>query len=147
VTDLRALLQGATTIELIDWPHQSVPATLHRAGFVVVGHEPDSLKRYTAEDERPADGADAFPLDDGGWLVSRDIAELPPSVDIVCTFRPPDEQPAIVDAAAGIGARAIWIEPDAEMSADARQRADALGLAFVDGESIAAAVRRLGITV
>ena len=143
--DLRSLLSAATTIELVDWPHQSVPAVLHRAGFDVVGHEPDSLKRYTAEAATPADAADSFPLDDGTVLVSRDIDALPRPVDIVCTHRPADEQPDIARDAIANGARALWLEPPVEASDEARRIVEDAGLAFVSGESIAAAVTRLGI--
>ena len=139
-------LRAASTIELVDWPHQSVPAALDRAGFLVVGHEPDSIKRYRVEDaEASGDGCRSFPLDDGGFLVSRDIPGLPESIDVVCTYRPADEQPAIARDAIANGAKLLWIEPGESSSDEARDLALQSGVAFVDGESIAAAVERLGI--
>jgi hypothetical protein len=60
VEHLRALLEGASTIELVDWPSQEVPATLLRAGYRVVGHEPDGFKSYVIVDDDPE--GRVFPL-------------------------------------------------------------------------------------
>ena len=146
MSDIDELLRSASTIELVDWPHQSVPAALDRAGYDVVGHEPDSIKRYRVEDaEATGEGCRSFPLDDGTFLVSRSIPSLPDTVDVVCTYRPAEEQPEIARDAIANGAKAFWVEPGETVSDEARQLTLAAGLAFVDGESIAAAVQRLGI--
>jgi predicted CoA-binding protein len=144
--DVRELLETASTIELVDWPNQEVPATLDRAGYDVVGHEPDSLKRYTVEAAPPNDATNTFPLADGGVLVCRNIDALPPTVDVVCTHRPPEEQAEIARDAIANGAKAFWVEPPEATAPDARRLVEEAGLVFVDGESIAAAVRRLGIS-
>ena len=147
MTDTDALLRAASTIELVDWPHQSVPAALDLAGYLVVGHEPDSIKRYRVEEaEATGDGCRSFPLDDGRFLVSRNIPSLPETIDVVCTYRPAEEQPEIARDAIANGAKVLWVEPGEASSDEARELALAAGLAFVDGESIAAAVQRLGIS-
>jgi hypothetical protein len=130
------------TIELVDWPHQSVPAALHRAGFDVVGHEPDSLKRYDVVEADEGDG-DFLPLEGGGFLRSRDIDALPSPVDVVCTHRPPEEQVGIARDAIASGARIFWVEPPAATSVEAKRLGEDAGLTFVDGVSIADDIARL----
>jgi hypothetical protein len=144
MTDLRALLEGAKTIELVDWPHPDVPATLDRAGYLVVGHEPDGYKHYEVVVD-PADAAAgrSFPLDDGAYLVCRPLGVLPDRIDIVNTFRPAEEQPDIVREALKIGARVIWLEPGQATSAEARKIAEDAGATFIDGVGIAETVRGL----
>jgi hypothetical protein len=146
MVDLRALLEAAQTIELVDWPHQDVPATLFRAGYTVVGHEPSSLMSYVvAAEPLEASIGRSFPLADGSYLQSVPIAALPERVDIVNTYRPAEEQPDIVHTAIALGARTFWVQPGETTSQDARQIATAAGLAFVDGVCIADTVRELGI--
>ena len=141
---LRALLESATTIELVDWPHQDVPATLIRAGYAVVGHEPDGYKTYVIVEQEP-DGR-LFPVT-GGYLTSSPLDALPDAVDIVNTFRPADEQPEIARGAIAAGARALWIQQGESTSAEARGIVEAAGLIFIDGVDIAVAVRDLDIHV
>lgn len=142
---LEQLLRDAKTIELVDWPGADVPATLHRAGYLVVGHEPDGFKRYHVAAE--AGGSRSFALADGAFLISDAIPALPEKVDIVGTYRPPEEQLEIARDAARIGARVFWIEPGEGTSDEARAFATQAGMQFVEGEGIADAVRRLGIAV
>jgi hypothetical protein len=146
MTDLRALLESASVIELVDWPHQSVPATLFHAGYVVVGQEPGGFMSYVvAAEPQDAAAGRSFPLESGGYLVSRPIAGLPAKVDIVNTFRPAEEQPDIVRAAIALGAKAVWVQPGETVSDEAQQIATAAGLAFVEGVCIAETMRGLGI--
>ena len=142
---MEQLLREARTIELVDWPHPDVPATLHRAGYLVVGHEPDSYKRYHVSEDR-GEGR-SFELGDGSFLVSDDIPQLPERVDVVCTYRPPEEQLEIARDAVKIGARGFWVEPGEGTSDEARTFVTGAGLLLVEGEGIAAAVQRLGVTV
>ena len=141
---LRALLESATTIELIDWPHQDVPATLIRAGYSVIGHEPDGYKTYLVVEQEPA--GRVFPVA-GGYLTSTPLDALPDAIDIVNTFRPADEQPEIARGAIAVGARALWIQPGESTSEEARGIAEGAGLTFIDGVDIAGAVRDLDIHV
>jgi predicted CoA-binding protein len=142
---LRSLLEGATTVELIDWPHQDVPATLIRAGYSVVGHEPNGYRAYTIVDEEPA--GRVFPVAGGGYLATQPLAALPDQIEIVNTFRPANEQPGIARGAVEIGARVLWIQPGESTSEEARAIAEAEGLAFVDGVDIGQAVRDLDIHI
>jgi len=141
---LRTLLESATTVEFIDWPHQDVPGTLIRAGYSVVGHEPDGYRTYVIDDKEPA--GRVFPLTGGGYLVSHLRDTLPERVDIVNTFRPAEEQADIARGAIEIGAKALWIQPGETVSTEVRDIAERAGLVYVDGIDIAEAVRALGIS-
>ncbi|MDQ1375259.1 MAG: uncharacterized protein QOJ09_2597 [Actinomycetota bacterium] len=136
--DLRRIVEDAGTIELVDWPHADLPATLHRAGYDVVGHEPDGYKRYEVVAEPPVDPGEgrAFPLADGSFLVGRTVDTMPDNVAIVVVFRPPAEQPDLLRQAVEAGARVFWIHPGIETAPDLEDMTDAAGLVFVDGMSI-----------
>jgi ribosomal protein S16 len=142
---LERLLREARTIELVDWPDPDVPATLHRAGYLVLGHEPDGFKHYHVSDD--GGEGDCFALADGSFLVSSAIPQLPERIDIVGTYRPPDEQFEIARAAVKIGARGFWVEPGEGTSDEARSLVTEAGLEWIEGEGIAAAVRRLQVSV
>lgn len=45
-----------------------------------------------------------------GETVYPDLASVPVPIDVVDVFRRADETPAIADAAAGIGARVLWLQ-------------------------------------
>jgi predicted CoA-binding protein len=145
VEHLRPLLEAATTVELLDWPHQDVPAALIRAGYSVVGHEPFGYKTYAIVDDEPA--GRVFPVSGGGYLATVPLEALPDKVEIVNAFRPADEQPDIARGAVAIGASVLWIQPGVSASEEARVIAEAAGLSFVDGVDIASAVRDLDIHV
>ncbi len=143
--EIDQVLRNSRTVALYDWPGAEMPAALHRAGYLVVGHEPDGPKHYHVSSA--ADGPDSFRLADGNFLLSTNLDRLPGSVDIVGTYRPPDEQPEIARDAAKLGAKCFWIEPGEGSSEAARALATEAGMLFVDGEGLAAAVQRLDITV
>ena len=144
--DLRPYLERATTIELVDWPHQDVPATLHRAGYCVLGHEPDGYKLYEIEDEAPIDPGEGrtFPLADGTVLISRPLETMPDTIDIVSVFRPPAEQHDLLRLAIEAGAWVFWVHPGVETASDLEEMVEAAGMVFVDGRSIVDEVRALG---
>jgi predicted CoA-binding protein len=146
MTDVGPLLESATTIELVDWPHQDVPATLYRAGYSVVGHEPDGFKLYEIVDEVPIDPGDGrtFPLEDGTFLISRPLDVMPEIIDIVNVFRPPAEQHDLLRQAIEAGVRAFWIHPGVDTAGDLEVMVEEAGMIFVDGVSIVDAVRALG---
>lgn len=128
--DLGALLSGVRTILLVDWPTPEGPATLIRAGYAVYGHEPDGLREHVIDE-----AAGRFPLEGGEFLADRMVDEVS-GVDLVCTFRPPEEQVEMVEDAIDRGARVFWVEPGEGTSEEARAAAEAAGLAFVDGASL-----------
>ena len=144
--DLRPFLEDATTIELVDWPHQDVPAALYCAGYLVLGHEPDGYKLYEIEDEVPVDPGEgrAFPLADGRVLVSRPLETMPETIDIVSVFRPPAEQHDLLRLAIEAGARVFWVHPGVETAPDLEAMVEAAGMVFVDGRSIVDEVAALG---
>lgn len=150
MTDLQDLLATASVIDIVDWPHQDVPGALVRAGYTVVAtrYPPDPaappylLHEVIDRTPTPEDGK-AYELRDGGHLLFRPLGQRPPVIDIASAYRPPEEQPAIVEEAIRTGARAVWIEPGVEVSSQARDMAVAARLAFVEGTSIADAVSAL----
>jgi hypothetical protein len=144
---VRELLEAASIIELVDWPNQEIPATLFRAGYTVVGHEPRGFLSYVVA-SRPADDASirSLPLADGAYLVAHPIDALPNGIGIVNTYRPADEQPDIARGAISLGAQAFWVQPGEQTSDEARKIAGEAGLVFVDGVCIAETVRTLGIS-
>ena len=112
MANVRELLETASIIELVDWPNQEVPATLFRAGYSVVGHEPRGFQSYVVAPSPAEDTSTrSFPLVDGAHLVSYRIDALPGGIDIVSTFRPAEEQPDIARGAILLGARALWVQP------------------------------------
>ena len=123
-------LDGVRTILLVDWPTAEGPATLLRAGYDVYGHEPDGLRRYVIDD-----GEGRFELEGGGWLADRMVDDVP-APDLVCTFRPPEEQDEIVADAIRRGATVFWVEEGEGTAESARATAEAAGLTFVDGASL-----------
>ena len=143
--DPPALLADATTVLLIDWSHQEVPAMLIRAGFTVLGDEPDGHKRYEIAPE-PIDATigRSFPLS-SAFLVCRPLPELPESIDIVNTFRPAVEHPEIAEMAVDAGARILWFQPATGDSPEAREIAAAAGLVVIDGVGIEQIVGELDI--
>lgn len=151
MTDLAKLLSEATTILLVDWPNQEVPAALVRGGWTAVAprHPPDPSAspflshEVSSRDPRPEDGV-TFPLSDGARLFFLPLDALPSTIDIVSTFRPAEEQPAVVEEAIRLGARAVWVEPGESVSTAAREHAEGGGLRFVEGTSIADMARELG---
>src|SRR5439155_17793925 len=136
---------------LVDWPRTDVPRTLVRAGFGVY-----SLNRlrgtaasyawYPSREELPEED-DLTVLDateeTDGYLVCRPAAS-PETVDIFIVYRPAGELPGIARLAIQLGARALWLEPGS-VSPEARDIAEAGGLAFIEGVDIAEAVRSAGM--
>ncbi|HUQ40399.1 MAG TPA: CoA-binding protein [Acidimicrobiales bacterium] len=149
MTDLRALLEQASTVLLVDWSHQEVPATLTRAGYTVIVHGPDGYTHCDVTATEPSDvtAGTAFPLEDGGWLVGQRLDILPAVIDIVAVYRPADEQSSIAEQAIDLGARTLWIQPGVDTSPDARGIAESAGLTVIDGADIADTVRELQISV
>ena len=144
---VRELLETASIIELVDWPSQEVPATLFRAGYTVVGHEPRGFLSYVVASS-PAEDASirSLQLADGAYLVAYPIDALPDGIDIVNTYRPAEEQSDIARSAISLGAKAFWVQPGEKTSDEAKKIAGEAGLIFVDGVCIADTVRKLGIS-
>jgi predicted CoA-binding protein len=141
MTDPRQLLESSTTILLVDWPNTGIPRALLSAGLAVFGYSPNRFSIAQVVPDRP-DGVEArvFPPErpgEDGFLVFRPIDARPAHVDLVTTYRPSSELPAIVEnLVLPLGARALWLQPPT-ISAEARQLAARYGLDFVDGTDIA----------
>ena len=122
MTDPTELLADASTILLVDYPGAAYPIALVRAGYTVFGHEPDGYKQYTVE---------------GDQLVTGAIDAPPQGIDIVNLFRPPEEQPELVETAIKLRAGSVWILPATPTSPVARELAEAAGIPFIAGVNLA----------
>ncbi len=67
-----------------------------------------------------------------GEKAYKSLRDIPERVDVVQIFRRPEDVPAIVEDAVGIGAKVVWMQPGAE-NEDAAARAEAAGLKAVVG--------------
>jgi predicted CoA-binding protein len=149
--DPRDVLAQASVVALVDWPRTDVPLTLVRAGFCVYSlNRPRgtaaSYDWYPTRDQVPGgDDVTVFESaeESDGCLVGRP-AVSPETVDILTVYRPAEELPGLARLAVQLGARALWLEPGSA-SPEARDIAEAGGLAFVEGVDIAEAVRSAGI--
>jgi PhnB protein len=140
------VLAAAEIALVVDWPSKDVPETLARAGLAVVVRGGPGPEDYTAYEVHGSD------------VVVRDLGAPPTQADVVYTFRPLDELPAIVATARALGARALWtqsgrtadgdVAPDGcwvadEDAAKARDLVESAGLVYVDRPYIADLVRQL----
>ena len=103
-----------------------VPPYLKEIGFRVVPINPNATELY---------GVKAY---------SR-LVELEESPEVVQVFRPSEEAPEIARQAVQIGANALWLQLGIR-SEEARQIAEAAGLAYVEDRCMAVESRRLGIS-
>ncbi len=144
--DPQELLRDARVVVLYDWPTEDVPDTLTRAGYDVIvygGPAPEDIFRHELRD---------------GQVVGHRVGVPPAEADLVYSFRPIEELPAIVTAAAQLGARAVWRQSgrngagerdprgcavSPEESERGRALARQAGLAYVEDVYIADAVRGL----
>ena len=141
------ILAEMRNVLVIDWPSRDVPASLAFGGFTV----------FVKGGPGPADYA-AWELD-AGEPVSRPLGREPERVDLVYCHRPFGELPGIIALAGRLGARALWWQTGLtsgggkdptgcwatpEQSRQARDLADAAGLAYVGDVYIADAARALG---
>ncbi len=141
------ILAEMRNVLVIDWPSRDVPASLAFGGFTV----------FVKGGPGPADYA-AWELD-AGEPVSRPLGREPERVDLVYCHRPFGELPGIIALAGRLGARALWWQTGLtsgggkdpagcwappEQSRQARDLADAAGLAYVGAVYIADAARALG---
>ena len=132
MTDHRTLLESTRSILLIDYPGRVVPEGLARAGFEVLTHEGPGELEY---------GSYAV---EGDEVVQGPRGPAPEHADLVFSHRPVDELPAIVEEAARIGARAVWVTEEAA-GEEARSIVEAAGLAYVgEPPAILDAVAELG---
>jgi CoA binding domain len=139
------ILESAGSVLLVDWPSTAVPRALLEAGLAVYGASPAGYTRAEIVAEPPA-GIRSHPPErpgETGYLVFHRLDRRPDHVDLVHAFRPPEELPGILaDQAIPLGATALWLQPPVT-SAEARERAEAAGLAFVEAIDIVDLARSL----
>ena len=146
MADPQALLRDTRVVVLYDWPSEDVPDTLTRAGYEVIvfgGPNPDDVFRNELRD---------------GEVVAHRIGVPPTQADLVYSFRPIDELPGIVNAAAEMGAKAVWRQTgrddsgerdprgcaaSPDESAQALALVEQAGLIYIENSYIADAVRSI----
>jgi hypothetical protein len=102
MTDPRQILESSATILLVDWPNTGVPRALLRAGLTVFGYSPNRFSLAQVVAHRPDDleANRIFPPErtgEEGYLVFRPLDARPLHIDLVNTYRPAIELPAIVE--------------------------------------------------
>jgi predicted CoA-binding protein len=118
VADPRQILEQATTVAVVGMstdPEKAahrIPMSLHEAGF----------KLYPVHPE-----ADQI----GGIDAHTYLTDLPEVPDVVEVFRPAEEAPDIAKLAAGIGAKALWLQKGVT-SPEARSIAMNAGMDYVE---------------
>jgi predicted CoA-binding protein len=129
-TELRALLNGATTIAVVgastnpDKAANRIPEVLLRAGYTMIPVHPTAKEIL---------GQTAYPS----------LADVPVPIDIVDVFRPPAEAAGIAEQSAAVGAKAVWLQAGIA-SEDAGAVARRAGIAFVENLCIGETSKRLG---
>ncbi len=128
-TQLRELLAKARVIAVVghsDKPHRTsyqIARYLRRAGYRVIPVNPTV---------NSIDGEPAYPT----------LADVPEPIDIVNVFRRSEHLPGIVEAAAAVGAKAVWAQLGVYHEAAARFAEEA-GLLLVMDRCIKIEHRRL----
>jgi predicted CoA-binding protein len=147
----REALEHSKTVLLVDW-HEDVPRSLIAAGYDVFSFEGSYFQHAIATTSPGGDVRVVAPSkpQHRGFLVYLPLDAPPPSVDLVCTYRPADEQAGIVEAfVLPLRARWFWVErgdesrvgedPDAIIegaSDEARAACAAAGVAVIEGLSV-----------
>ncbi len=126
-----AVLTSAKTIAVVgmstnpDKPANFAPMELHRRGWTVIPVNPNA-------DE--VAGLKSYPSLDA----------VPGPIDVVNVFRPASEAPGIAVDAAKVGAKALWLQKGI-VSDEARQVAEAAGMAFVENQCAGATSAQLDL--
>ena len=128
---IRDLLTSAKTIVVVGLSTQpwkaahSVPASLKAAGYRVIPVHPSATEIL-------------------GERAYRSLLDVPDKIDIVDVFRPADEAPGIAEQAVQVKAGALWLQLGI-VSHQAREIAEAGGLAYVEDRCIAVERSMLGV--
>ncbi len=123
------ILKNAKSILLVDWPGESVPAALIKAGFTVYSYSPAKYSRAQ--------------FNETGALVFLDIDGAPQTVDIVNIFRPEAEHAAIIkEHVLPLKAGVLWLHPPVTSEITA-ELAHNYGVTFVEGINIADVAAKL----
>jgi uncharacterized protein len=132
VTDPKEILERAQTVAVVgcstdpDKSAHRIPAQMQAAGYRVIPVHPSAEEVL-------------------GEKAYQSLEEIPEPVDLVNVFRPSEEAAGIARAAAGIGARALWLQVGIR-SEEARRIAAEAGMAYVEDRCIGTDRRWYGIT-
>jgi len=144
--DPEQILKKAKAILLVDWPDQSVPRSLVKAGLTVFGFSPEGYSRAVVVPVQAGktEGTSVFlpRKDETGHLVFEACGQ-PGSVDMVCIYRPEAEHEQLLkDHVLPLGAKTIWLQPPVGSSA-IRELATASGITLIKGINIAEAAAKI----
>jgi predicted CoA-binding protein len=126
------LLQQAKTIAVVGFsadpskPSHRAPMELVNRGWTVIPVNPTVTE---------INGMKSYPT----------LADVPVPVDLVDVFRPSEEAAGIAEQAAAIGAKTLWLQKGIT-SVEARDIAQAAGMAFVEDTCAGATAATLGLT-
>ena len=130
-TDPAQLLTTSRTIAVVGFsanpakPSHSAPMHLVRRGWNVIPINPNETEV-------------------AGLRAYASLADVPEHVDLVNVFRPSADTPEVARQAVEIGADAIWLQLGIS-SAEAREVAEAAGMAYVEDECAGAMAARLDL--
>ena len=96
--DVKELLKSVESVLVIDWPAKEIPELLALAGLRVVVHGGPGPEDYSAYEAR------------GGEAVVRRTGRPPERADLIYSYRPLSELPAILAAAKGLQTRTMWTQ-------------------------------------
>ena len=145
----REALERSKTILLVDW-HEDVPRSLIAAGYDVLSYEGSYFRHELAADAPPGARVVAPSRPHHrGFLIYVPLSEPPGAVDLVCTYRPGDEQAGIVEQfVLPLRAKWFWVERGDESriehdphaiieraSDEARAACEAAGVTVIEGVS------------
>jgi len=141
------ILRAAKTILLIDWPDQSIPRSLVKAGLTVYGFSPGGYSKASVVDNEPekADETSVFQPRSGeeGHLAFEKIEGSPGHADIVCVYRPEAEHELIFkNHVLPYGAKTVWLQPPVTSSAIGGLAAEH-GITVIEGINIAEAAAKI----
>jgi predicted CoA-binding protein len=141
------VLKNAQTILLVDWPGQSIPRSLLKAGKMVYGYSPGGYSKagMAANEPVKTEGMAIFPpqKDEKGYLVFNKIDTALQRVDMVFIYRPEGEHELIFkDHVLPFGAKTIWLQPPVT-SASIGDLAKKHGITIIEGIKIAKIVAKI----
>jgi hypothetical protein len=143
-------LERSKSVLLIDW-HEEVPRAFIDAGYEVFSYEGKYFRHEVVAAPPVTDERVVAPTKSHhrGYLIYLPLEAPPASVDLVCTYRPPDEQIEFVRRfVLPLGAKWFWVERGDESrvgsdpyailehaSDEARAACEAAGVTVIEGLS------------
>src|SRR3569833_628376 len=140
------ILKAAKTVLLVDWPDQSVPRRLVKAGLTVYGFSPGGYSKAGIVPDQPekTGAISVFQPRSGeaGYLVFESCGR-PNHADLVCIYRPEAEHESILkDHVLTFSAKTIWLQPPVASSVISQLAAEHR-IKIIEGINIAETVAKI----